>query len=65
MKSSEWKEKTRKKQDIYWLHHRIKEELGIKKYNSLLSEEKINNLEKEVIKNDQSIYEIIRLLLSN
>ena len=63
MKSSGWKEKNRKKQDVYWLHHRIKEELGIKKYNSLLSEGKINNLEKEVIKNNQSIYEINKTII--
>ena len=40
-----YKDENRKKQDVYWLHHIIKEELGNKKYNSLILEGKLDKLE--------------------
>jgi LAO/AO transport system kinase len=45
MIDNSYKTKNRKKQDIYWLHHTIKEELGNKKYNSLFLEGKLKKLE--------------------
>ena len=45
MIANSYKTKNRKKQDIYWLHHTIKEELGNKKYNSLFLEGKLKKLE--------------------
>ncbi len=48
MISSGWKMKNREKQNNYYLHQRIKEELGTKKYKSLLSEGKFKLLEKEL-----------------
>ena len=40
-----YKTENRKKQNVYWLHHIIKEELGNKKYNSLVLEGKLDKLE--------------------
>ena len=40
-----YKTENRKKQNLYWLHHIIKEELGNKKYNSLVLEGKLDKLE--------------------
>ena len=48
MSASGWKNKKRDDQDIYWLHHRIKEQLGSKKYNLILAEGELENLEKEL-----------------
>lgn len=45
MISNNYKDENRKKQDVYWLHHIIKEELGNKKYNSLVLEGKLEKLE--------------------
>jgi LAO/AO transport system kinase len=61
MKSSAWKSKNRKRQNIFWLHHTIKEELGNKKYNSLISEGKLENLEKE-LSAGKTIHQIIEEL---
>ena len=47
-----YKSENRKKQDIYWLHHTIKEELGNKKYNSLVLEGKIEKLEIKLKKGE-------------
>ena len=58
MISSGWKNKNREKQTIYWLHHRVKEELGNKKYNSLLAEGKLKILEKELRKG-KTIYQLL------
>jgi len=57
MISSGWKMKNREKQNNYCLHQRIKEELGTKKYKSLLSEGKFKLLEKE-LKEGKTIYQI-------
>jgi len=58
MNASGWKMKNREKQNIYCLHERIKEELGIKKYKSFLSEGKIKVLEKE-LKDGKTIYQLL------
>ena len=48
MISSNWKMENRKRQDIYWLHHTIKEELGKKTYKSL-SKDLLKILERQLI----------------
>ena len=58
---SGWKNKNREKQSIYWLHHRIKEELGSKRYNSLLAEGKLKFLEEELRKGN-TIYQLLSSL---
>jgi LAO/AO transport system kinase len=50
MISSGWKNENREKQNIYWLHHIVKEELGSKQYNSLKAEGKFKMLEKKLTK---------------
>ena len=61
MSASGWKKENRKKQKIYWLHHIIKEELGSKKYNLLLSSGKLRILEKELTKGN-TIYQLLSSL---
>jgi len=61
MSASGWKNKNREKQTIYWLHHIIKEELGSKKYNLLLSSGKLKILEKE-LKKGKTIYQLLSSL---
>ena len=61
MSASGWKNENRKKQKIYWLHHIIKEELGSKKYNLLLSSGKLRIIEKELIK-ENNIYQLLSSL---
>ena len=61
MSASGWKNENRKKQNIYWLHHIVKEELGSKQYSSLLAEGKLKDLEKELIKG-KTIYQILNNL---
>ena len=58
MIASGWKNENRKKHNIYWLHHTIKEELGKKQYNLLLVEGKLNILEKELTKG-KTIYQLL------
>ena len=55
---SGWKMENRKNQNIYWLHHVVKEELGNKQYNSFLAEGKLKMLEKELIKG-KTIYQLL------
>lgn len=50
MISNNYKDENRKKQDVYWLHHIIKEDLGNKKYNSLILEGKLDQVETELKK---------------
>ena len=50
MNASRWKNENRENQKKYWLHHTIKEELGNKKYNSLVLEGKIEKLEIQLNK---------------
>jgi LAO/AO transport system kinase len=56
--SSGWKMENRKDQNIYWLHHVVKEELGSKKYKSLLAEGKLKMLENELTKG-KTIYQLL------
>jgi len=58
MSASGWKNKNREQQNIYWLHHTVKEELGSKKYNLLLVEGKFKMLENELIKG-KTIYQLL------
>ena len=58
MLSSGWKIKNRKDQNNYWLHLKIKEELGNKKYNALLTEGKLKLLEKELA-TGKTIYQLV------
>ena len=57
MISSNWKTENRRRQDIYWLHQTIKEELGKKIYKSL-SKEIFKKLEIELI-NGKTIFQIL------
>ena len=61
MISNSWKNTNREKQNNYWLHHIIKEELGSKQYNSLLAEGKLKMLEKELAKG-KTIYQLLASL---
>jgi LAO/AO transport system kinase len=61
MISSGWKNTNREKQNIYWLHLTVKEELGNKRYNLLLAEGKLKLLEKELAKG-KTIYELLESL---
>ena len=61
MLSNKWKIKNRADQNNYWLHFKIKEELGNKKYNSLLDSGKIKLLEKEIEKG-KSLNQLIQSL---
>ena len=56
-----WKMQNREKQNNYCLHQRIKEELGTKKYKSLVSEGNLKLLEK-ALKNGKTIYQILNAL---
>ena len=56
-----WKNKKRKTQNLYWLHHIVKEELGNKRYNILLAEKKFKLLEKDLI-DGKTIYELLQSL---
>ena len=58
MTSSGWKIENRTRQNIYFLHRTIKEELGNKKYNSLKSEGKIDILETK-LSEGKCIFQII------
>ena len=51
----------RSQQKIYWLHRRIKEELGNKKYLFLKKNNTLNQLENKLNKGD-SIYKLIEKL---
>jgi len=57
MLSNGWKTKNRNDQKKYWLHLKIKEELGSKKYKSLIESGKIKLLEKEIAKG-KTLYQV-------
>jgi len=61
MTNSGWKIQNREKQNNYCLHQRIKEELGTKKYKSLLSDGKLQLLEKK-LKDGKTIYQLLNNL---
>ena len=58
MSASGWKNENREKQNIYWLHQIVKEELGSKQYNLLLAKGEIKMLEKELTKG-KTIYQLL------
>ena len=49
----------RNRQNNYWLHHTIKHELGNKKYQQLIAENSLTDLE-QYIKKGSSIYEVLK-----
>lgn len=61
MINSRWKIQNRERQKKYFLHQRIKEELGIKKYKLLVSKGNLNLLEKE-LEDGKTIYQILNTL---
>lgn len=61
MINSNWKTKNRDEQNSYWLHLKIKEELGNKKYNSLIESGEIKLLSKE-LKKGKTLRQLIELL---
>ena len=54
----------RNKQNNYWLHHIIKHEFGNRKYQQLIDENSLINLEQH-LKNDVSIYEVLNKIDQN
>lgn len=60
MINSNWKIKNRDEQNSYWLHLKIKEELGNKKYNSLIESGEVKLLEKE-LKKGKTLRQLIEL----
>jgi LAO/AO transport system kinase len=58
MCASGWKNENREKQNIYWLHLAVREELGNKQYNSLKAKRKLKMLEKE-LKKGKTIYQLL------
>ena len=56
-----WKIKNRKKQNIYWLHLAIKEELGNKRYKSFAAEGKLKFLE-EKLASGKTIHQLLSKL---
>jgi hypothetical protein len=61
MQANSYFSDNRNKQNTYWLHHIIKEELGNKKYKLLKANNTLKALEKE-LENGSSIYELIATL---
>ena len=61
MTSNGWKTDNRKNQNNYWLHLAIKEELGNKKYKSLLAEGRLKILEKQLTAG-KTIYQLLSTL---
>ncbi|MBE50135.1 MAG: methylmalonyl Co-A mutase-associated GTPase MeaB [Flavobacteriales bacterium] len=60
MNMNGWKNQKREQQDVYWLHHNIKHELGERRYNELHKNKNIQSLEKMI--KEKPIYEIISSL---
>jgi LAO/AO transport system kinase len=58
MTTNRWKLNNREQQNIYWLHHIIKEEIGNKKYQELVSKEDILKLEL-LLQKGETISQII------
>lgn len=59
MDNSGWKTKNRNNQKNHWLHIKVKEELGRKRYNTLLKAGKFKCLEKE-LKKGKTIFQLIK-----
>jgi len=61
MTASNWKNENRNRQNTYWLHHIIKEELGNKKYQQLKANNTLTDLE-QALEKGSSIYELLATL---
>ena len=58
MQASSYFMDNRNRQNNYWLHHIIKQELGNKKYQELVADNSLSDLEQD-IKKGSSIYDIL------
>ena len=61
MQANSYFSDNRNKQNTYWLHHIIKEELGNKKYQQLKVNNTLSELE-QALENGSSIYEVFEKL---
>jgi LAO/AO transport system kinase len=52
----------RKEQNVFWLHHAIKEELGKKKYTQLKTNGKLKQLEEELLHRKETTYQLLKKL---
>ena len=59
MENSGWKKKNRNNQKNHWLHIKVKEELGRKRYNAILKAGNFKRLEKE-LKKGKTILQLIK-----
>ena len=59
MQASSYFIENRNRQNNYWLHHIIRHELGNKKYQQLISDDSLTDLEQD-IKKGSSIYEVLK-----
>ena len=59
MKENSFFTKNRKKQNIYWLHSQIKEELGNKKYSQLKTNGRLKKLEENLLNKKKTIYQLL------
>tara|TARA_B110000438_G_C15760960_1_gene627264 strand:- start:86 stop:1039 length:954 start_codon:yes stop_codon:yes gene_type:complete len=59
MKENSFFTKNRKKQNIYWLHSQIKEELGNKRYSQLKTNGKLKKLEENLLNKKKTIYQLL------
>jgi len=59
MQASSYFTDNRNRQSNYWLHHIIKHELGNKKYQQLIADNSLTDLEQD-IKKGSSIYEVLK-----
>ena len=62
IKSNNTFNQNRQKQEIFWLHKRIKDDLGIRKYEELTRSKKIEELENELNTNNDTLENIINKL---
>ena len=59
MQASSYFIDNRNRQNNYWLHHIVKHELGNKKYQELIVDNSLTNLEQD-LKKGSSIYEVLK-----
>jgi LAO/AO transport system kinase len=62
-KENGWFEKNRSRQNIYWMHETVNEELKRRFYSDLKNQDKIKQLEQQVIEGKLSSFEAARLLI--
>jgi hypothetical protein len=61
MQSNGWKDKNRIDQEKYWMHLRIKEEFGNKRYKTLVIKGKLKELEQK-LSNGETIHQLLSSL---